>query len=37
MYEKDIMKNIFTTDSLFREKKWKTPYGENIKVFETNL
>ena len=37
MYEEDVMKNIFTTDSLFREKKWKTRYGKDIRVFETNL
>lgn len=35
MYEKDVMKNIFTTDSLFNEKKWKTRYGKDIRVFET--
>lgn len=35
MYEEDVMKNIFTTDSLFNEKKWKTHYGKDIRVFET--
>lgn len=36
MYKEDIMKNIYTTDSLFRE-EWKTPYSKDIKVFETDF
>lgn len=36
MYKEDIMKNIFTTDSLFRE-EWKTPCSKDIRVFKTNL
>lgn len=36
MYKEDIMKNIFTTDSLFRE-EWKTPYSKDIKVFKIDF
>lgn len=36
MYKEDIMKNIYTTDSLFRE-EWKTPYSKDIKVFKTDF